>query len=223
MLCPGNGKVPAVSGGWARLRAGPGIRSVRAGSQLYPQGAVWGKHTLTALPADAISPGASISLRGGRAAVPPPRVAATTPAASPAAPQPTSQQAPRLGHFGLALRSAPAIPTAAGTMKVTAYDFDSYFTEKCVCGWSRRFLRDTEGRKGTGGGAPWSVLGSLLCGSRPDGTLHAFQASVGPPRTGCASPGVFTAAFVSGDERLPAAPSLPVTGFAEEEEAFLRV
>lgn len=127
------GKVPAVGGGWMGVaQSWAGDQEIRAGSEL-PSGAVWGKHTLTALPADAISPRASISLRRG-----PDRSPAATcsrrrhPAAPP---QPATQQAPTLGHFGWMLRSAPAIPTAAAAMKVTAYASGSYFTESvCVDG-----------------------------------------------------------------------------------------
>lgn len=62
----------------------------------YPQGVVWGKYTLTALPADAIGRRASISRREGQSAFLPPRVAATTPATSPdipAASNPNTQSA----------------------------------------------------------------------------------------------------------------------------------
>ncbi|XP_028388500.2 branched-chain-amino-acid aminotransferase, cytosolic isoform X1 [Phyllostomus discolor] len=68
------------------------------------------------------SPRTSISLREGQSAVPPPRGAAASPDLA------AARSAEGLGHIGLVLRSAPAILSAAGTMK----DCNNGCLEECA-------------------------------------------------------------------------------------------
>lgn len=154
---------PPRSEWWGRLARALGL--TRCWERLYPLGAVWGKHSLKTLPADAICQRAR-DLRCERAGLHsrPPRVPAATRAASPGihsrrrrAPQP-SARAPHegLGRTGLALRAVAALPTAHRTMKVTAYDLGCVL-QKRVYGSSLRCLRDTAGRKGTEERLPWCV------------------------------------------------------------------
>lgn len=133
-----------------RLRTGPGF-GFSCWETLYPLvvgvggwRAAWGKHTLTALPADAICPTASISLREGQSAVPPPRGAAASPDLAAAHGKEGRRRRPRTHR--LVLRSAPAIRTAAGTMKVSACDSDCVLHNMCVriapvnpqrCSWQK--------------------------------------------------------------------------------------
>lgn len=130
--------------------------------RLCSQGAIWRKSSLRALPADAICQRASISLQVGQCAVPP---GTRSSHHSSLFPRRSHSRQPEhgesLGHIRFVLGSAPAISTAEGTMKVTAYDFDCSL-QKCVYGLSLRFIKHKVGRKGVEEGPPWSVSTQML-------------------------------------------------------------